>query len=162
MADRGCECVRVALCSALLCSSAFYVCSAVYKGGAGAGCMGVCACVLLLRCPAFCSAMSLLHFAVVAWLRLCMPRCPDVVYGSAGHSCPVLYILYTVWYLCNMLYKKPKKRKIILLFRFFAALLVKFVQFNGINMHTMLNCSTPKTKIFLDFLGLLWYNLTVR
>ena len=112
VADRGCECVRVALCSALLCSSAFYVCSAVYKGGAGAGCMGVCACVLLLRCPAFCSAMSLLHFAVVAWLRLCMPRCPDVVYGSAGHSCPVLYILYTVWYLCNMLYKKPKKRKI--------------------------------------------------
>lgn len=116
--------MRVALCSALLCSSAFYVCSAVYKGGAGAGCMGVCACVLLLRCPAFCWAMSLLHFAVVAWLRLCA----------------ICYI------------KSRKSGKFI----------VKFVQFNGINMHTMLNCSTPKTKIFLDFLGLLWYNLTVR
>ena len=99
------------LCFALLCSSAFYCawqCIKVVPVLA----VWVCACVLLLRCPAFGSAMSLLHFAVVAWLRLCMPRCPDVVYGSAGHSCPVLYILYTVWCLCNMLYKKPKKRKI--------------------------------------------------
>ena len=147
--------MRVALCSALLCSSAFYVCSAVYKGGASAGCMGVCACVLLLRCPAFCSAMSLLHFAVVAWLRLCMPRCPDVRMSCMEALAIVVrcFIFYIRFGVCAICYIKSRKN---------GKFIVKFVQFNGINMHTMLNCSTPKTKIYLDFLGLLWYNLTVR
>ncbi len=134
-------CVRVALCSA---------CFTVYRGGPGAG---LCRCVRFYASaslPGFLFGYVLLRFAVVAWLRLCMPRCPDVVYGSAGPGCPVLYALYYIRLcVCAICYIKSRKS---------GKFIVKFVQFNGINMHIMLNCSTPKTKIYLDFLGLLWYN----
>lgn len=139
-------CVRVALCAA---------CFTVYRGGTGAGlcrCVRFYASALLLG---FLFGYVLLHFAVVAWLHLCMPRCPDVRMSCMEALAIVVrcFIFYIRFGVCAICYIKSRKIKKII---------VKFVQFNGINTHTMLNYSTPKTKIFLDFWGLLWYNLTVR
>ena len=111
-------------------------------------CVLVCFCFvarLSVRLCPFC----ILHFAVVAWLRLCV--CPDVRMSCMEALAIVVpcFIFYIRFGICAICYIKSRKS---------GKFIVKFVQFNGIK----LNCSTPKTKIFLDFLGLLWYNLTVR
>ena len=117
--------------------------------------LAVWVCVLVCFCFVARLSVGLCPFCTLLLLPGCVYVCPDVRMSCMEALAIVVrcFIFYIRFGICAICYIKSRKS---------GKFIVKFVQFNGINMHTMLNCSTPKTKIFLDFLGLLWYNLTVR
>ena len=146
--------MRVRACCAMLCF-------AVVRSMCARQCikvvpvLAVWVCVLVCFCFIARLSVGLCPFCTLLLLPGCVYVCPDVRMSCMEALAIVVrcFIFYIRFGVCAICYIKSRKS---------GKFIVKFVQFNGINMHTMLNCSTPKTKIFLDFLGLLWYNLTVR